>query len=314
MTIPTLFKRHVDHKRVIPQLNEECAWVLAGDGFITIKIDGIRCKVSKDPASNEWKLWRKFEAAPTGAYILCKKDCPADEPYFEAFDSLSPKTEGIYVAYGPDFKGNPQGADANRLVKIVPIETCLMVPAATTKIRRGATVTVEKLYDSIQSELLDSPEIEGLVFVLEQPSMCPIKWAKIERKDFGYVWPPVKAMSSTISPNLMKEGKPTDVCVCGAARDRHYGLGYCNPTGMDRFILSVAGTNNGDDGAICTICKKIKFNHLVGGFCYQVGQQRFTAPEQITASTPEKVNAPAEPNPEEAEAQALLEKMGHAGM
>lgn len=189
--IPTMFVR--DNKfRATPVLASSCEWVLRDEGIITIKIDGINVKIEKPHDSNEMKLFRRikgYDEANGYNYVPCSKDDPSDKWLWEAYDNLKYKSEGYYEAYGPNIQGNPHKADKPSLIKIGPIDAELIVARSTTRIKRGGGVRVEEFFSTIKDELAESPEIEGLVFVVETSGIKPVKWAKIKRKDFGFRWP-----------------------------------------------------------------------------------------------------------------------------
>jgi hypothetical protein len=199
--IPTLFKRggaEVDHI-VIPELTEGCEWVLqdnpeGGQVHLTIKVDGLCVQVKKDKDGTP-KLYRRLKPASgdsPAAFVPCNRDDPNDALLFKCCDNceFSAQMEGIYEAYGPGVLGNAQGSMSNGMVKIAPADGMLLVPQSSTLIRHRDGVQV--FYDTIKRELEQS-EVEGVVFHLEKPSMHPIRFAKIKRRDFKFSWPIVKS-------------------------------------------------------------------------------------------------------------------------
>ena len=188
--IKTLFVKDPTTKLVIPQLNEDMEWVLEGQGLMTIKIDGINVKLKRNYAG-KITPYKMLKGYANNTYVVVSEHDSMDKPIWEAFEALNSKEEGFYEAYGPGINGNPHNAERNLLIKTIPVGGALMVSinAPGLRVNRGPKVTVQELYDSLRAELDESPQIEGLVFHLEQPSMNPIKFAKIKRRDFGFVWP-----------------------------------------------------------------------------------------------------------------------------
>jgi hypothetical protein len=202
MKIPTLFERG-EHGLVVPKITPGCEWAATdGGGLLTIMIDGQNVKVAGG------KLLKRVKPAdPTyteGTYVPCTQE---DDPYlYQAYDAERWPGDGIYEAYGPKINGNPHGANANRLVKIAPVDTVLIVTVASTKIKRGHQYSTQEFFDSLKLELSESPEIEGFVFQFENPGMKLQKAAKIKRKDFGLTWPPPKVevpVSATYNESLL---------------------------------------------------------------------------------------------------------------
>jgi hypothetical protein len=216
--IPTLFKRSAVDHRVMAILEPGCEWVLRGDGLMTIKVDGLNAKVKVGPDLKP-TIWRRFKHQEEYIYIQCKEDNPSDEPFIEAMNNFKPRgmsDEGIYEVFGPKINGNPHDIDRHWMVKIAPADGCLLVSKHNhPEIKRGPTVSVEEFYESVQKELAASPTIEGLVFVLEDPPMHPVKWAKIKRKDFGLPWPvqvPKSLTSTAISLDVCDDCHRSSKC------------------------------------------------------------------------------------------------------
>ncbi|MBQ8618887.1 MAG: hypothetical protein IJ418_15445 [Clostridia bacterium] len=148
--IPTLFQREFDHHRVVnitDQLTSpELAWVLAGEGIATEKIDGACCaliggqfykrydaKKNKqgilkqppvgaipcdvpDPVTGHWPHWAPVDEANA-----------ADQWFIVAKANTSGElTDGTYEAIGPHFNGNPHQLEQDVLVrhgeKIIQLE------------------------------------------------------------------------------------------------------------------------------------------------------------------------------------------------
>ena len=205
--IPTLFVRgnKENNYHVTPMITPGCEWVLEGRGLMTIKIDGLNAQVKEvtdttgsGDGTQKFKLYKRLKPADgynEASYIPADRDNPMDQYLFEAFDTLNPhqqSLEGIYEVYGPKINQNPYKVESHLMVKIAPVDGVLIIGNGQTSILRGVGVTAEKLYDAIRTELRSSPEIEGLVFQFEEPTMTLVAAAKIKRKDFGFVWPPVE--------------------------------------------------------------------------------------------------------------------------
>ena len=189
--IPTLFKREFQDHRVIsisPELSSpDLAWVLAGDGIATEKIDGACCAIingrfykrydvkknkkgvmktppanaipcdEPDPVTGHWPHW-----------VPVDETCPADSWFIAAVANTPGELrDGTYEAIGPHFNSNPHGLDADILVrhgeKIIPLAS--------------------RTFDSIR-DYLAGHNIEGIVFWKDGEPRC-----KIKRKDFGFRWP-----------------------------------------------------------------------------------------------------------------------------
>lgn len=184
-SIPTLFQRGAD-KLVLPTINPLCAWVLNTDaGLMTIKIDGVLVKVTLE--SSTWCIYKRMSET---AFMKTNQDDPLDAPLWEAFHAQDVKTNGIFEVYGKTIKNNPYKIDKHFMIKVFPVDYTLIISKYTTKIKRGWGVPVGELFDEIRAELASSPEVEGLVFHLEEASGLALKGAaKVKRTDFGLPWP-----------------------------------------------------------------------------------------------------------------------------
>ena len=189
--MPTLFQREFDHHRVVnitDQLTSpELAWVLAGEGIATEKIDGACCaliggqfykrydaKKNKqgilkqppvgalpcdvpDPVTGHWPHWVPVDEANAADqwFIAAKVNTPGE------------LTDGTYEAIGPHFNGNPHQLEQDMLVrhgeKIIQLEN--------------------RSFEGIRT-YLEQHCIEGIVFWKDDMPGC-----KIKRRDFGFDWP-----------------------------------------------------------------------------------------------------------------------------
>ena len=181
--IPTIFERdwEGDRSRVINVPHPDCAWVFAGEGVATRKLDGTCCLF------DQGKLWkrrelRKGEAAPfdfnevdhdetTGKRVgwVPVGDGPEDQWHREALEHAA--TVGVplrnghtYELIGPKIQGNPEGAMRHILIA----HDGLAMESDTSRD-----------FDGLRG-FLSGKDIEGLVFHHPDGRM-----AKIKLRDFG---------------------------------------------------------------------------------------------------------------------------------
>lgn len=183
--IPTLFKRVYENHKIVdilPEVTEGMEWVLEGDGYATVKIDGsccciingelykrydakngkpipegaIKCQESPDPITGHMPCW-----------VKCDKLSSADRWFFGAyFSPCNVKVEdGTYEAIGEHFNGNPYGIKFDRLIK-----------------HGSKVIEVERNFEGIRRYLYEH-YIEGIVFWKDGEPKC-----KIKRTDFGFEW------------------------------------------------------------------------------------------------------------------------------
>lgn len=191
--IPTLFERDPAKRyQVVPRLTLNCEWVLRGDGFTTIKLDGVNVKV--EAGGRLLRRLRPATGASEAAYVPFLEE-DSDYPQVKEAYANAVKTsytnslrEGIYEVYGPKIEGNHQQVTEHMMIRIAPVDSQLMISTLTAGIKRGVGVAVETFFDSVKACLIDSPDIEGIVFHQESGGV-PIAMAKIKRKDFGLAWP-----------------------------------------------------------------------------------------------------------------------------
>lgn len=127
--IPTIFERdwNRDRSRVVNVAHKACAWVFAGEGVATRKIDGTSCMV-RDGALYKRRELRKGDVAPplfeslgtddetgkTVGWVPVDPTSPADKFHREAFDPSLPN--GTYELVGPKIQGNPERYEKHTLV------------------------------------------------------------------------------------------------------------------------------------------------------------------------------------------------------
>lgn len=167
--IDTMYPRD-ESKRghpVMPPVKPQCAWVEAGEGLATMKLDGTNVKIENGQLLKRQKP--KDRDYDDAAYVAA--DRQADRWLFEGFDALQDKADGIYEALGPRIQGNTCGYPSHILVSVVPPQRSLMIGS------------VPRDFDALRS-WLGEHEYEGVVFHHPDGRM-----AKIKRRDFGFSWP-----------------------------------------------------------------------------------------------------------------------------
>lgn len=175
--IPTMFERdwNGDRSRVVDIPHPDCAWVFAGEGKATIKLDGTCCMVRRGRLFKRYEL-RPGKPAPadfevadhdqeTGKTVGWSPvgDGPEDRWHREAFDRMKNPEDGTYELVGPKIQGNVEQRPAHELLwhgYIVAEEA----PRTFSELR----------------EWLNGLDIEGLVFHHPDGRM-----AKIKLRDFG---------------------------------------------------------------------------------------------------------------------------------
>lgn len=171
--IPTMYPRD-ETKRghpVMPGVKPECAWVQAGEGIATRKLDGTNVKVENGTLYKRQKP--KEGEYDNASYVQVDPDDASNKWILEAFGRREYE-DGIYEAVGPKIQGNNEASPAHTLFRVVPPEDFL-----TLVDHAGLPRTFEGL-----RVFLDRVEIEGIVF--HHPDG---RLAKIKRRDFGLSWP-----------------------------------------------------------------------------------------------------------------------------
>lgn len=181
----TLFKREFEgHNivRTLPTVEPGCEWVINGEGYATLKLDGTCCLIQDGVLYKrfDYKPGRKLpegaipcqEAADpiTGHFphwVKVDENNPADKWHIEALKHTPEfNGDGTYELVGPHINGNPYLLYYDRLEKhgIFVLED------------------VPRTYDGIKT-YLETHKIEGIVFYRGNGEMC-----KIKRTDFGFEW------------------------------------------------------------------------------------------------------------------------------
>jgi hypothetical protein len=178
--IPTIFERDWtgDRSRVLDRPHPDCAWVFAGEGVATRKLDGTCCLI-RDGALHKRREVKKGQPAPvdfeevsfddeTGKRVgwVPVGDGPEDRYHREALARLATLTDGTYELVGPHVQGNPEHFAEDVLVAHASIEAFAEAPRA---------------FDALRAWLAGK-DIEGLVFHHPDGRM-----AKVKLRDFGLV-------------------------------------------------------------------------------------------------------------------------------
>ena len=173
--IPTIFERDWsgDRSRVLNRPHPDCAWVFAGKGIATRKLDGTCCLV-RDGNLYKRRELRAGEAPPpafeeagrdpeTGKTVgwVPVGDGAEDRWHREAFTPDLP--DGTYELIGPKVQGNPERRDTHALARHGCV-TCTDAPRDFEGLRAW----------------LSGQDIEGLVFHHPDGRM-----GKIKLRDFG---------------------------------------------------------------------------------------------------------------------------------
>jgi Family of unknown function (DUF5565) len=128
--IPTIFERDWtgDKSRVVAVPHKDCAWVFAGEGAATIKIDGTSCLV-RDGKLYKRRELRENDIAPPDFEVAAIDDDtkkrvgwvpigigPEDRWHREAFEMAANPADGTYELLGPKVQGNPERRRQHELV------------------------------------------------------------------------------------------------------------------------------------------------------------------------------------------------------
>jgi hypothetical protein len=183
--IVSLFKRDYEgNRQVYNEIVEGAEWVVEGEGYATLKMDGTSCLV------RDGRLYRRYEAkkgksVPDGfepaqspdpitgdqpGWLPVSADNPQDKWHREAWTELletSTPIDGTYELIGPKIQGNPHGEERHALVK----HGTYVVP------------NVPRDFDGLRM-FLEANEIEGVVWHHPDGRMV-----KIKRRDYGFEWP-----------------------------------------------------------------------------------------------------------------------------
>ena len=207
MKIQTIFRRDQQTGLVIPEFAYDFSWTLTRiNSLMTIMLDGIAVEVNWHTPSGEWKL----DCLPTNTRLsrhMVMTNTLEDIAIKAAFNAMAMKSNGIYLAYGLNINGNPHKLSKSLMLQLQPINYNLVVAANKTLVNRSPNITTQTFYDTLQQELIESPEIKGFVFHLESAQGKCIEIGKIKRTDFGLSWPAVNMQSNIIKSdnNIIQE-------------------------------------------------------------------------------------------------------------
>lgn len=178
--IPTIFDRDWDgdRSRVLNLQHKDCAWVFAGEGVATRKIDGTCCLI-RDGVLFKRRELRKGESAPSDFHLadfdnetgklvgwVPVSDEPSDRWHREGFDRLQDRSDGTFELVGPKVQGNPEGRDYHELIR-------------HGHNLAGEIDNVPRTFDGLR-DWLSQHDVEGIVFHHPDGRM-----AKIKKRDFG---------------------------------------------------------------------------------------------------------------------------------
>lgn len=201
--IPTLFRRDPDDmKRVLPEANPACQWVLDGEGTATRKFDGTCVRLTNDgmwwarrevkpgkqaPANYvpveldentgktvgwepiEQSAFAKFHAEALGNVVNFELWGDQSDPSASGSRATSLTTPGTYELVGPKVNGNPEGAEKHLLVR----------HGYMSAVDYRAVDGMPRDHDGLRAWLADV-EWEGLVWHHPDGRM-----AKLKRRDFA---------------------------------------------------------------------------------------------------------------------------------
>lgn len=134
--IPTVFIRDPDdRKHVLPEINPDCEWVLAGEGTATRKYDGTCVLIRRDGLVVKPFVRREVKPGktPPPGWVEADHDEvtgkrvgwePAGQSGFAKFidevlmsSNLDTWEPGTYELCGPKINGNPEGYERHVLVR-----------------------------------------------------------------------------------------------------------------------------------------------------------------------------------------------------
>lgn len=181
--IPTIFDRDWDgdRSRILDIPHKDCAWVFAGEGIATRKIDGTSCMVRNYVLFKRREL-RAGDAVPAGFEVadidaetgktvgwVPVGDGPEDKFHREAWTGCDTWRDGTYELIGPKVQGNPEKSGFHVLIRHA---NNLHGPTAPID---GVPLTFDAL-----RQWLSGRNIEGIVWHHPDGRM-----AKIKLRDFG---------------------------------------------------------------------------------------------------------------------------------
>lgn len=178
--IPTIFERDWDgdRSRVLDKINPLAAWVLAGEGVATRKLDGTCCMVRGNRLFKRREIkecasvpagWEEADRdGETGKIVgwVPVGDGPEDQYHREAWTGCDTWKDGTYELIGPKVQGNAETQQFHLLIRHGG------GPA-------GPLLCAPRTFDELASYLAER-HIEGLVWHHPDGRMT-----KIKKRDFG---------------------------------------------------------------------------------------------------------------------------------
>jgi hypothetical protein len=177
--IPTAFDRdwNGDRSRVVDTPHKDCAWVFAGEGVATRKLDGTSCLI-RDGNLYKRRELRKGDKAPplfeqadydeetgkTVGWVPCDIG-PEDRWHMEAFEAAGGLPDGTYELIGPKVQGNPEKRE--RHVLAAHNDPTLVL------------ADVPRTFDGLK-DWMATRDVEGIVWHHPDGRM-----AKLKLRDFG---------------------------------------------------------------------------------------------------------------------------------
>ena len=207
--IPTLFKRVFENNKIVGinnEVTEGFEWVLAGDGYATIKWDGSCCAIMNGELYKRYDA-KKGKKPPEGAipccepdsitghhphWVKCDRSNPSDKWFFAALDnSAYVKNQTVpfktYEAIGKHFQGNPYNSDKDILMPhgeaIVKVDDSILITKDEYSDYEFKPMPKTRSFESIR-KWLEAHTEEGIVFWKDGEPQC-----KIKRSDFGLEYP-----------------------------------------------------------------------------------------------------------------------------
>lgn len=185
--IPTLFMRD-DERRVLNTVHPDCGWVIDGEGWPTLKLDGACCMIDRSGRFWRRRVVKKGKGIPdrffliehdeatgkTVGWVPISWDAPEDKYFMEGRKHLAEQYRnmvipaGTYELVGPKVQGNAEGRSSHHLT----LHADLGLDDADPDI-------VPRTFDELR-EWLEDEDIEGIVWHHPNGRM-----AKIKKRDFG---------------------------------------------------------------------------------------------------------------------------------
>jgi hypothetical protein len=193
--VPTVFKRDPeDMRKLLPEVNDGCQWVLDGEGTPTRKLDGTCCMFDGSHwwARREVKPGKQFPAGfievecddTTGKTVgwepmeqsgFAKWHADALEHEWEDITKVPspPDDIGSYELCGPKVQGNPEGFEHHVLIRHADAEHIPSVWYENYEGKPGVT------FEGLRSLLSDAFPYEGIVW-----HHADGRYAKLKVRDF----------------------------------------------------------------------------------------------------------------------------------